>query len=291
MDQNYPGIIHHTSVRWLDLITTLGFDGEFNFWTKVKKIKIIDGEVFIFKASNCILGFGEVVRTEINTVKEAWRKYGTRNGVSSVGNLLKEINDSNIPIDNPSLETELYCIILTKIVRCDPIKLSILGLGKIWNLKYLNRMEVEEIGNKIIEKIITPSENSEHSPGKLGIGLTKTRLFQSQFRKKVLENYQKRCLICGCDLEDILEAAHIVEVSEDLNEAANPKNALCLCKNHHALYDKRILEIKEDGTLHVNRDKTKANSIFLDDLIRELDNTSVKLPFKESIDFINRRNH
>jgi hypothetical protein len=70
MDQNHLGIIHHTSVKWLDLITTLGFDGEFNFWTKVKKIKVFDGELFVFKSSNCILGVGEVVRIEINTVKE-----------------------------------------------------------------------------------------------------------------------------------------------------------------------------------------------------------------------------
>lgn len=62
----------------------------------------------------------------------------------------------------------------------------------------------------------------------------------SLFRKKILEKYNNRCVICGERDEGILQAAHINSVanggSDDLS------NGICLCANHHILYDKGLID-------------------------------------------------
>ncbi|MDD5946176.1 MAG: HNH endonuclease [Oscillospiraceae bacterium] len=65
------------------------------------------------------------------------------------------------------------------------------------------------------------------------------------FRKRVLEEYGYRCIVCGCSEEKILEAAHIVDVqySDDDSTA----NGLCLCCNHHKLYDSALLSFDWDN--------------------------------------------
>lgn len=59
------------------------------------------------------------------------------------------------------------------------------------------------------------------------------------FRKRVLEEYGYCCIVCGCSEEKILEAAHIVDVQYDNDDTTD--NGLCLCCNHHKLYDSGLL--------------------------------------------------
>ena len=61
------------------------------------------------------------------------------------------------------------------------------------------------------------------------------------FRNMVLTSYGCQCAICRCSEEKILEAAHIKAVSEDGTD--DPKNGICLCSNHHIMYDKELIKI------------------------------------------------
>ena len=70
---------------------------------------------------------------------------------------------------------------------------------------------------------------------------TSTWKRNQKFRKIVLENYNYSCAICGCDIEQILEAAHIVAVSNGGLDSVD--NGICLCRNHHKLYDEKFFEI------------------------------------------------
>lgn len=65
------------------------------------------------------------------------------------------------------------------------------------------------------------------------------------FRKRVLEEYGYRCIVCGCSEERILEAAHIVDVQYDDDDST--ANGLCLCCNHHKLYDSALLSFDWDN--------------------------------------------
>ncbi len=58
---------------------------------------------------------------------------------------------------------------------------------------------------------------------------------QAAFRGAVLSRYgEKRCCLCDAPPE-VIEAAHIVPVSDDGSDWGG--NGLLLCRNHHALYD------------------------------------------------------
>lgn len=82
--------------------------------------------------------------------------------------------------------------------------------------------------------------------------LSKQRLHQPGFRAGVMLAYGRRCTICALRHADLLDAAHIIEDGRPGGEPVVP-NGLALCKIHHAAYDRSILGISADLTVHVNR--------------------------------------
>lgn len=65
----------------------------------------------------------------------------------------------------------------------------------------------------------------------------------ASFSKRVLDAYGYRCAVCGCDIQEMLQAAHehgytVAETSYD-----DPAHGICLCANHHLLYDSGLLII------------------------------------------------
>lgn len=65
----------------------------------------------------------------------------------------------------------------------------------------------------------------------------------ASFTKQVLEAYGYQCAICGCDIREMLQADHehgytVAETSYD-----DPAHGVCLCANHHLLYDSDMLII------------------------------------------------
>lgn len=63
----------------------------------------------------------------------------------------------------------------------------------------------------------------------------------AKFRKLVLEKYHYQCAICRCSEEELLQAAHIKAVS--LQGDDNPDNGICLCANHHLMFDRGLISI------------------------------------------------
>lgn len=64
------------------------------------------------------------------------------------------------------------------------------------------------------------------------------------FRASALRNFAGRCAISDCDVEAVLEAAHIVPYLGDHANAAN--NALLLRADLHSLFDQQLLSINPD---------------------------------------------
>ena len=72
-----------------------------------------------------------------------------------------------------------------------------------------------------------------------------TRHQSSAFRRGVLERYglngNVKCAFCDIANLNLIEAAHIIPYSNNpiygLEVINNPKNGLCLCANHHKIFD------------------------------------------------------
>ncbi len=77
--------------------------------------------------------------------------------------------------------------------------------------------------------------------------LVKRRSHVRAFRAMVLSRHGHTCLVCGTQLESVLEAAHIRSYTSDKTQRANPANGICLCSYCHAAYDSGDITILPDG--------------------------------------------
>ncbi|MFM6249177.1 MAG: HNH endonuclease, partial [Dolichospermum sp.] len=64
---------------------------------------------------------------------------------------------------------------------------------------------------------------------------------QQEFKEELKETYGYRCLISGCDIEQIIEAAHIIPYSKI--ESHDVANGLLLRVDLHRLFDAHLIAI------------------------------------------------
>ncbi len=81
--------------------------------------------------------------------------------------------------------------------------------------------------------------------------LMKQRVHQRMFRSIVLHAYRETCCMCRLNISDLLDAAHIIEDSEEHGDPVI-QNGLTLCKIHHAAFDRNILGVAPDNTIIVS---------------------------------------
>jgi putative restriction endonuclease len=80
---------------------------------------------------------------------------------------------------------------------------------------------------------------------------TRARLHQPAFRAKVMNAYASSCATCSLRHVELLDAAHIV-ADADRNGFATVTNGLCLCKIHHAAYDRNLLGVTPDYVVQID---------------------------------------
>lgn len=68
---------------------------------------------------------------------------------------------------------------------------------------------------------------------------------QPEFRRRLLNAYENRCAITGCDVVEVLEAAHIVPHRGD--KFNDLRNGLLLRADIHTLMDRGLLSLRVDG--------------------------------------------
>ncbi|MEV0868529.1 HNH endonuclease [Brachybacterium paraconglomeratum] len=74
--------------------------------------------------------------------------------------------------------------------------------------------------------------------------VTRHRLHQGPLRAAALRRYGARCMYCGLDIEEVLEAAHIIPDSQ--GGAASTDNIRILCANHHTAFDAGLIVLVDD---------------------------------------------
>ena len=73
------------------------------------------------------------------------------------------------------------------------------------------------------------------------------RTGQSKFRLRIMSAYQGRCFLTGEEIPEVLEAAHIVPVTNNGSDEEN--NGFCMRVDIHRLYDSGNLRIRPNGSL------------------------------------------
>lgn len=99
-----------------------------------------------------------------------------------------------------------------------------------------------------------PAGESQYTPSfsdnrKHVLRAIRARRGQGPFRKKLIRRYGGRCMISGCDLLDVVEAAHIWPYRGP--EDNHPGNGLLLRADLHTLFDLDLLGVHPD-TLRVS---------------------------------------
>ena len=84
--------------------------------------------------------------------------------------------------------------------------------------------------------------------------LVRRRNCMRTFRAIVLSRHEYTCLVCGTQLQSVLEAAHIRSYASDKSQRANPANGICLCSYCHAAYDSGDITILPDGEVRCSGD-------------------------------------
>lgn len=78
---------------------------------------------------------------------------------------------------------------------------------------------------------------------------------QQRFRQKLADRYGRRCLVTGCEIFDIVEAAHIEPYRGPKNN--HPGNGLLLRADIHTLFDLDLIGIKPRALEIVCADRVK----------------------------------
>lgn len=131
----------------------------------------------------------------------------------------------------------------------------------VWNEFYGNPDLLAFESEKIIAQISNQSieDSVAIKTDDLPEGIERTtiirqRVNQSFFRSAVMSAYNFKCCISGINAPQLLDACHIVNWSEDINNRTNPKNGLCMNPFFHKAYDKNLLAITPDMLVIVSEE-------------------------------------
>lgn len=110
----------------------------------------------------------------------------------------------------------------------------------------------------------------------------------------------KKCALCGCEIPEIIQGAHIWGVAEiakstvlseddKFMHAISGHNGLWLCQNHHKLFDSNIIMLDTEGHIKMKKGILDKNILF----INGITNVTTLLPHVLSDEFkwyISQRN-
>ncbi|GET40494.1 TPR repeat-containing protein [Microseira wollei NIES-4236] len=130
------------------------------------------------------------------------------------------------------------------------------------------------------EKYFSPKSIKE-AKERITISIAR-RQGHSKFRQTLLEAYNYRCAITGCDAQEALEAAHIIPYIETENN--HPSNGLLLRADLHTLFDLNLITIDpEMMRIHLAPDLHHTSYRDLHGKPLQLPKNKAYLPKKEAL--------
>lgn len=74
--------------------------------------------------------------------------------------------------------------------------------------------------------------------------VTKVRRGQGAYRNAVIKNFGGRCAVTGCEVREVLDAAHLVGWADDVSLRRDPTNGVLLRTDLHLLFDSGLLSFE-----------------------------------------------
>ncbi len=106
------------------------------------------------------------------------------------------------------------------------------------------------------------------------VSLVVRRKGQKKFRRDLFKAYKGRCSVTGCDIEQVLQAAHIIPYLG--NETNHPTNGILLRSDIHLLFDNYFLSVDPQSYKVVISPKLSSTNY------RELDNQKIQVPDQDA---------
>lgn len=119
--------------------------------------------------------------------------------------------------------------------------------------------QVDDLANLQVE-----ADANDWPEDKVRFGAIRARRGQSDFRQRLLKAYKGRCCISGCDIEDILEAAHIQPHAAEPNY--DTRNGLLLRADLHTLFDLNLLAVDDRMHIHLSQ---QVNDVYYRNLVSQ----------------------
>ncbi|HEL2594969.1 TPA: HNH endonuclease [Streptococcus suis] len=103
-----------------------------------------------------------------------------------------------------------------------------------------------------------------------------------RFNARLLNHLgDKKCVICECEISEIIQGAHIWPVAEikkhahltieqQLSYATDAENGLWMCQNHHKLFDSNIIRLTESGQVKYDPDLPDSYRNYIDSVTLSL---------------------
>lgn len=110
--------------------------------------------------------------------------------------------------------------------------------------------------------------------------LTMQRVNQDFFRNAVLSAYNYSCCISGLGICELLEACHIIEWSDNVQNRTNPKNGLCMNSLFHKAYDKNFIGISPDYKIIISDRMMDESSDKFREFLKSLNGQKIKMPYR-----------
>lgn len=108
--------------------------------------------------------------------------------------------------------------------------------------------------------------------------IIKQRVNQIFFRQMILASYNNTCCISGSRTIDFLNACHIKPWKNDLKNAMNPHNGLCMNVLYHTAFDKGLFTITENYEIVLSDELRKTKDPCLLKMFMEYDHKKINLP-------------
>jgi putative restriction endonuclease len=111
------------------------------------------------------------------------------------------------------------------------------------------RLRAEFTGRKL-EEIAEIDERELPKEGLERERMVRTRVNQHFFRTAVLSAYDNKCCVTGLAVPELLVASHIIPWATDAKLRMNPRNGLCLNALHDRAFDRGLMFVAQDMTIH-----------------------------------------